>query len=195
MAYGQDELPELAMSVPLGASRLTRDWLQEDPAVGQKRQGTPPLHPGHAAARRAQFRDARPGEPGRRHVKHSVRSPASPGRRLAPPDPTSNGSCSRQTWGFGRSASPQWTWRSRLHLPGVFSEARAPQLLAGALVAEAALELFQFPSMEICPWALREGLILRRLDQLVFDGPLDPAPHVGQLADSPPAESRPAAAR
>ncbi|HET8880171.1 MAG TPA: Ppx/GppA family phosphatase, partial [Arthrobacter sp.] len=31
MAYGQDELPELAMSVPLGASRLTRDWLQEDP--------------------------------------------------------------------------------------------------------------------------------------------------------------------
>ena len=28
--------------------------------------------------------------------------------------------------------------------------------------------------MQICPWALREGLILRRLDQLVFDGPLDP---------------------
>jgi exopolyphosphatase/guanosine-5'-triphosphate,3'-diphosphate pyrophosphatase len=65
----------------------------------------------------------------------------------------------------------------RLHLPGV-SEARAPQLLAGALVAEAALELFEFSSMEICPWALREGLILRRLDQLVLDGPLEPAPHV-----------------
>ena len=31
MALGQDELPELAMSVPLGASRLTRDWLPEDP--------------------------------------------------------------------------------------------------------------------------------------------------------------------
>ena len=67
----------------------------------------------------------------------------------------------------------------RLNLPGV-SEARAPQLLAGALVAEAALELFEFPSMEICPWALREGLILRRLDQLVFEGPLEPAPHVTQ---------------
>jgi exopolyphosphatase/guanosine-5'-triphosphate,3'-diphosphate pyrophosphatase len=65
----------------------------------------------------------------------------------------------------------------RLHLPGV-SEARAPQLLAGALVAEAALELFEFPSMEICPWALREGLILRRLDQLVLEGPIEPAPHV-----------------
>ena len=31
MAYGEDELPELATSVPLGASRLTRDWLAEDP--------------------------------------------------------------------------------------------------------------------------------------------------------------------
>ena len=31
MALGQDELPELATSVPLGASRLTRDWLHEDP--------------------------------------------------------------------------------------------------------------------------------------------------------------------
>jgi len=52
--------------------------------------------------------------------------------------------------------------------------------LAGALVAEAALELFEFPTMVICPWALREGLILRRLDQLVFEDALDPAPHVGK---------------
>ena len=65
----------------------------------------------------------------------------------------------------------------RLHLPGV-SEARAHQLLAGALVAEAALEMFKFKKLRICPWALREGLILRRLDQLVFAGPLEPAPHV-----------------
>ena len=70
------------------------------------------------------------------------------------------------------------TVEDRLYLPGV-SDARAAQILAGALVAEAALEMFEFPSMEICPWALREGLILRRLDQLIFDGPLAPAPHVG----------------
>jgi hypothetical protein len=77
-----------------------------------------------------------------------------------------------------------WTQRisamsseDRLHLPGV-SEARAHQLLAGALVAEAALEMFKFKKLRICPWALREGLILRRLDQLVFAGPLEPAPHV-----------------
>ena len=45
-------------------------------------------------------------------------------------------------------------------------------------MAEAALELFKFKKLRICPWALREGLILRRLDQLVFSGPLELAPHL-----------------
>ena len=40
------------------------------------------------------------------------------------------------------------------------------QLYAGALVAEAALDLLQVEQLDICPWALREGLILRRLDHL-----------------------------
>src|SRR5688572_15299729 len=35
MATGQDELPELATSVPLGASRLTRDWMDEDPPTAR----------------------------------------------------------------------------------------------------------------------------------------------------------------
>jgi exopolyphosphatase/guanosine-5'-triphosphate,3'-diphosphate pyrophosphatase len=53
----------------------------------------------------------------------------------------------------------------RAGLPGV-SEGRAPQLLAGALVAEGAMDLFGVDTLEICPWALREGVILRRLDRL-----------------------------
>ena len=55
------------------------------------------------------------------------------------------------------------TGRARAELPGV-SEGRARQLLAGALVAEAAMDLFEVDELEICPWALREGVILRRLD-------------------------------
>ena len=54
---------------------------------------------------------------------------------------------------------------ARATLPGV-SEGRARQLYAGALVAEAALDLLQVEQLDICPWALREGLILRRLDHL-----------------------------
>ena len=36
----------------------------------------------------------------------------------------------------------------------------------GALVAEACMDIFDLPELEICPWALREGVILERLDQI-----------------------------
>jgi exopolyphosphatase/guanosine-5'-triphosphate,3'-diphosphate pyrophosphatase len=49
-------------------------------------------------------------------------------------------------------------------LEGV-SASRAHQLVAGALVAQATLHALDLPELEICPWALREGVILRRLDQ------------------------------
>jgi exopolyphosphatase/guanosine-5'-triphosphate,3'-diphosphate pyrophosphatase len=50
-------------------------------------------------------------------------------------------------------------------LEGV-SPARAHQLLAGAVVAEACMRALRLDVIEVCPWALREGLILRRLDWL-----------------------------
>jgi exopolyphosphatase/guanosine-5'-triphosphate,3'-diphosphate pyrophosphatase len=53
----------------------------------------------------------------------------------------------------------------RRELPGV-SESRSHQLLAGALVADAVLDLFDLDELEVCPWALREGVILERLDAL-----------------------------
>ncbi len=40
------------------------------------------------------------------------------------------------------------------------------RLVAGAVVAEAAMRAVRLPQLEICPWALREGVILRRLDTL-----------------------------
>ncbi|MFC6342566.1 Ppx/GppA phosphatase family protein, partial [Nocardioides hankookensis] len=51
------------------------------------------------------------------------------------------------------------------HLPGV-SASRAHQIVPGALVAEAVMDIFELPALEICPWALREGVILERLDQI-----------------------------
>jgi exopolyphosphatase / guanosine-5'-triphosphate,3'-diphosphate pyrophosphatase len=44
------------------------------------------------------------------------------------------------------------------------STERAPQIVAGALVAEASMKVLDVESVDICPWALREGLILRKLD-------------------------------
>jgi exopolyphosphatase/guanosine-5'-triphosphate,3'-diphosphate pyrophosphatase len=33
-------------------------------------------------------------------------------------------------------------------------------------VADAVMDLFEVDRLEVCPWALREGVILRRLDML-----------------------------
>ncbi|MDT7649617.1 MAG: exopolyphosphatase / guanosine-5-triphosphate,3-diphosphate pyrophosphatase, partial [Pseudonocardiales bacterium] len=57
------------------------------------------------------------------------------------------------------------TAAERAELPGV-SASRSAQLVAGALVADAVMDLFDQTSLEVCPWALREGVILARLDQL-----------------------------
>jgi exopolyphosphatase/guanosine-5'-triphosphate,3'-diphosphate pyrophosphatase len=57
------------------------------------------------------------------------------------------------------------TQAERLKLPGV-SASRVAQLPAGAIVADAVLELLGVDQLEQCPWALREGVILRRLDTL-----------------------------
>ncbi|MGA9716117.1 MAG: hypothetical protein WBQ48_09840 [Aeromicrobium sp.] len=33
-------------------------------------------------------------------------------------------------------------------------------------MAEATMDLFELDELEICPWALREGVLLQHLDQL-----------------------------
>jgi exopolyphosphatase / guanosine-5'-triphosphate,3'-diphosphate pyrophosphatase len=53
-------------------------------------------------------------------------------------------------------------------LEGV-SASRAHQLVAGAIVARAAMDALGLEEVELCPWALREGVILGRLDQVPLD--------------------------
>jgi exopolyphosphatase/guanosine-5'-triphosphate,3'-diphosphate pyrophosphatase len=60
---------------------------------------------------------------------------------------------------------PRLPQAERAKLPGV-SASRVAQLPAGALVADAVLDLLEVDQLELCPWALREGVILRRLDML-----------------------------
>jgi exopolyphosphatase/guanosine-5'-triphosphate,3'-diphosphate pyrophosphatase len=54
-------------------------------------------------------------------------------------------------------------------LPGV-SPSRTHQIVPGALVAEAVMDIFELATLEICPWALREGVILERIDALGLAG-------------------------
>ena len=51
----------------------------------------------------------------------------------------------------------------RMELQSVSAE-RAPQIVAGAMVARQLMHTLELKEIRICPWALREGIVLHRLD-------------------------------
>jgi exopolyphosphatase/guanosine-5'-triphosphate,3'-diphosphate pyrophosphatase len=164
LAAGLDELPDVAVSLPLGAGRLTRE-LDGDPpgsrAVKELRKRV------RAEIATVQPRLARVGERDLAvGTSKTIRSLA----RACGAAPRADGPYVRRTLTHADlSALVQrlatMTAAERAALPGV-SAARAPQLLAGAVVVEAAMDLFGVGSLVVCPWALREGLILRFLDAM-----------------------------
>jgi len=161
---GLDEQPDVACSLPLGAGRLTARL------------------PGDVA-------DPDDLRELRRHIRAEIAQVAGEFARMGPPDHAVATSktfkqLARMTGAAPADAGPlvprrltrsglsAWVPRlstmsvaERAQIPGV-SEGRAKQLLAGALVADAAMDLFGLDELDICPWALREGIILRRLDAM-----------------------------
>jgi exopolyphosphatase/guanosine-5'-triphosphate,3'-diphosphate pyrophosphatase len=165
LAVGSDEVPEAALSVPLGASRLTRDWLDGDPPskrsieelrkyvgnqlIGPARRLLSTGPPDRVVASSKTFRTL---------ARLAGAAPSSAGPRQ-PRSLQINGL--RQVIGFiSRMASADLA-----ELDGV-SPARAHQTLAGAVVAEQAMLALGVNELSLCPWALREGVILRRLDHI-----------------------------
>ncbi|TDX79286.1 exopolyphosphatase/guanosine-5'-triphosphate,3'-diphosphate pyrophosphatase [Rathayibacter sp. PhB151] len=165
LSMGVDEVPELAVSVPLGAGRVTRDLLDGDPASATSVKAA------------------------RRHAREVLAEPVRAFLSLGTPDLVAGTSKTFRSLARITGAAPSAAgplarrelhlvdlrlWSSRLAaisaadrsaLPGV-SALRAPQLLAGALVAEAAMEALHVETLVICPWATREGLIIRRFELL-----------------------------
>ncbi len=165
IASGLDEEPELAESAPLGAGRLTRERLRGDPpdraaVVALREELDTTLGPvaGRVRALGAPDRVAATSKTFRSLARLAGAAPSTAGPR-ARRELTATGL--RQVIGF-ISRIPA---TDLAQLEGV-SPARAHQLLAGALVAEAAMRALGLDVVEICPWALREGVILRRLDWL-----------------------------
>ncbi|MER6571189.1 Ppx/GppA phosphatase family protein [Streptomyces sp. NPDC001093] len=168
IAYGIDEEPDAAVSLPLGAGRLTAGWLPGDPPTPEAVRAL------------------------RRHVRTEIARTVGEFSRFGAPDHVVATSKTfkqlARIAGAARSAEGLYVQRElkresleawvprlagmtveqRAELPGV-SDGRAGQLLAGALVAEGAMDLFGVENLEICPWALREGVILRRLDHMGSD--------------------------
>jgi exopolyphosphatase/guanosine-5'-triphosphate,3'-diphosphate pyrophosphatase len=165
LAAGRDEHPAVATSLPLGAGRVTREWFSADPPTRREiaalrehlevelapvarrmhRAGAPELAVGTSKTFRSLAR-----------LTGAAPSSAGPRVRRVLTD-----AGLRQLVAF----ISRMTSSDLAELEGV-SASRAHQLVAGALVAEAAMRALRVPAVEICPWALREGVILRRLDTL-----------------------------
>jgi exopolyphosphatase/guanosine-5'-triphosphate,3'-diphosphate pyrophosphatase len=57
------------------------------------------------------------------------------------------------------------TAASRPELPGITTD-RTFQIVAGGIVLSEAMSVFSVKELDVSPWAMREGVILRYLDQL-----------------------------
>jgi exopolyphosphatase/guanosine-5'-triphosphate,3'-diphosphate pyrophosphatase len=163
LAAGQHEDPTLAFSLPLGAARLTRDWFTDDPP---SKSEVAALEEHVAKLLHDPAKQLLDGGPPDRVVATSktFRTLA----RLAGAAPSSAGPRTRRM--LNRNGLRQvHAFISRMashdlaELDGV-SVSRAHQVLAGAVVAAGAMDALEVDELELCPWALREGVILRRLD-------------------------------
>jgi exopolyphosphatase/guanosine-5'-triphosphate,3'-diphosphate pyrophosphatase len=155
----------VAVSLPLGAGRLTRDWFTADPPSAEEVRRLR-RHVRTEVARTVGS-VARYGRPDRAVATSKTFKQLA---RIAGAAPTNEGlyvprRLTRQDTADWVTKLAAMSTAERARLSGV-SEGRAAQLAAGALVADAAMDLFEVDSLEVCPWALREGVILRRLDLL-----------------------------
>src|SRR3954452_1179021 len=175
IVLGRDAEPQLAISLRLGAGRMTREFVSSDPPS------------------RAQLKTMR------RHIRETlgevadrVRWEGDPRRvvatsktfkqlaRLSGAPPQRKGPFVRRvltrrdvhTW-IDRLAKLSAEERSRL--PGV-SAARARQILAGAIVADLTMMSLDIDAVEVCPWALREGIVLRHLESMAYTTPFSLRP-------------------
>lgn len=164
LAIGMDEAPDYAKSVPLGAGRITRERFTSDPPSRAEVADTAKWLADQLAPVAKKI--AKEGVPDRVvATSKTFRSLA----RLTGAAPSAAGVRVRRplTEPGLRQLSAFITRMSAAdlaELDGV-SASRAHQLVAGALVAQAAMRALSLQELEICPWALREGIILRRLDQ------------------------------
>ena len=159
MAVGTDESPEIAVSLPLGAARLTKDYLKGDPYSEKSVRN---------------LRD---------HVENSLEQILPTMVKHQESDRAIATSKTLRTlarlcgdWfdGTGNNISidairkisnklADMDTPARAKLPGV-SENRASQIVAGAFVAESVMRNLDLKNLEVCPWALREGVVLKWMD-------------------------------
>lgn len=166
IGYGNGETPKIAVSISLGAGQLTRDYLRTGPPVPGKdvarlrkhvlseiEQATAELREQPAAvttvATSKTFRQLARlcGAPKRKAGLYTART-------------LDRRAVAKQIPRLAKATDDK-----RARMRGV-SPSRAHQILAGAVVAEAVMRALEAKRLSICPWGVREGAALERLDDL-----------------------------
>ncbi|WP_067462428.1 Ppx/GppA phosphatase family protein [Actinomadura macra] len=174
LAYGAGEEPEIAVSLPLGAGRLTRHHLPRRPPVGKRRRKALREHVRAVLAEASAEIAERPAP--LRAIATSktftqlARLCGAPKGKAGPYAARHLDRRDLHGW-IPRLA--RMSHQERAELRGV-GASRAHQILAGAIVAEAVMDILGLDGLDICPWALREGIFLHRLDALTAGRPAGP---------------------
>ena len=164
ISTGTDEVPDVAVSLDLGAGRLTHEWFETDPPEKKMVNTLRDYIDAELSAVADDFLDQ--GEAGLAvGTSKTFRTLA----RLTGSAPSSAGPYVKRTLtapGLRQLIAfiTRMTASDRAELEGVSSD-RSHQIVAGALVAEATMRALNLDKLEICPWALREGVILRQIDK------------------------------
>ncbi len=171
VAQGHGDVAHLAVSLPLGAGALTRSHLPDHPAsksqLGELRRHIREISAPIAAAVRAHGGGFTAVATSRTYAQLARLTAAT--RSDATGGPAGSGSLRRADLPahITRLATMSPTRRARL--PGI-STPRARQSLAGALVAHTTMDLFGVREVQICPWGLREGILLARSAEAAAQG-------------------------
>lgn len=164
LSTGSDETPDVAISLDLGAGRLTHQWFDTDPPERKKVNLLRDYIDAELVAPARQMRAY-----GAAGIAVGTSKTFRTLARLTGAAPSAEGPYVKRTLtapGLRQLIAfiSRMTAADRAELEGISSD-RSHQIVAGALVAEASMRALGLEQIEICPWALREGVILRRIDK------------------------------
>jgi len=169
LASGVDEDPDVALSLPLGSGRMTRQFLPDARVGGRPDLAALEKLDDYAADLLAPAAKKLRGA-GKPDLVAATSKTFRTLARLTGAAPYSAGlQVPRQLNADGLGQLVGFVSRiesaALAELRGV-SPDRAHQVPAGAVVAAATMRALDVRCVRICPWALREGVILRRLDSM-----------------------------
>lgn len=160
IATGDQENPRYSNSVMLGANRMTRQFLSGDPF---NEKSLMKLR-GHIAETLLPLK-SEVGDNKNRTAIGTSKTFRTLRRIQQNFLPELGNSLTREGLKIIVPKLSKMTHGQRAELPGV-SSSRARQIVAGAMVAEGAMSALGIEKIDQCPWALREGIVLQRLDWL-----------------------------